>query len=333
MGRFADNGMPVRDPVGIVSEPTVNDSTVAVTPGGGFVAGWQATGPFLRAQRYDDQDQPVGSVLEIARDFFPQLGGIASDAAGGLVASWSDYRELGFSLSARQFDAQDVPLGEPIQVVAPGELSELIAGPKVCIDASGDFVVAWHDDEHPIEFRRYDAQGNATTPRLTAGLGGALSMACLTQRSIIIAGLTSAGGELRVIGRAFDAQTRPFGQFVIPVSDPADGPGVAALRDNAFVAAWPSCVESPEAGCDIFAQRFALTSGEDCTGDCKGDGVVTVDEIIGSVGLALFQSTIDDAQLSCSQIVRCPAIDTNLDCRVTTDELLAAVRRALGSLQ
>jgi len=54
-------------------------------------------------------------------------------------------------------------------------------------------------------------------------------------------------------------------------------------------------------------------------GDCNGDGVVTIDELIRGVNISL-----DILPLSV-----CPAFDTNFDGKVTIDELIAAVNVAL----
>ena len=57
-----------------------------------------------------------------------------------------------------------------------------------------------------------------------------------------------------------------------------------------------------------------------CTGDCNGDGRVTIDELILAVRIAL-----DDAPVSV-----CPAVDANADGTVEISELIAAVTRTLA---
>jgi hypothetical protein len=56
-------------------------------------------------------------------------------------------------------------------------------------------------------------------------------------------------------------------------------------------------------------------------GDCNGDGVVTIDELILGVNIALGNLPLTD----------CPAFDTNRDGMVSIDELIAAVNAALNS--
>ena len=57
-----------------------------------------------------------------------------------------------------------------------------------------------------------------------------------------------------------------------------------------------------------------------CAGDCNGDGVVAVDEVVGAVAVALGGAPLDT----------CLAGDRDGDLRVTVDELLRAVAMALN---
>ena len=56
-----------------------------------------------------------------------------------------------------------------------------------------------------------------------------------------------------------------------------------------------------------------------CTGDCDGDGAVTVTELIKGVNIALESASLD----------ACPAFDANGDGTVTVNEIVAAVNYAL----
>ena len=57
-----------------------------------------------------------------------------------------------------------------------------------------------------------------------------------------------------------------------------------------------------------------------CPGDCNGDGVVTIDELISAVNIALDNSTV----------AGCPNADSDADGSVTIDEIIAAVDNALN---
>ena len=83
--------------------------------------------------------------------------------------------------------------------------------------------------------------------------------------------------------------------------------------DLARRAAGSCAAELPRRRCPVAAAA--------CTGDCDGDGAVTVNEILVGVNIAL-----DSAAVS-----SCPDFDNNQDGSVTIDELLAAVNNALGA--
>ena len=56
-----------------------------------------------------------------------------------------------------------------------------------------------------------------------------------------------------------------------------------------------------------------------CPGDCSGDGMVTVDELVTCVNIALGSAAVD----------RCPPCDANGDGSVAVDDIIAAVNAAL----
>lgn len=57
-----------------------------------------------------------------------------------------------------------------------------------------------------------------------------------------------------------------------------------------------------------------------CVGDCNGDGLVTVDEIIVGVNIALGQANT----------TQCPSFDTDANAMVTVDELVRAIGNGLN---
>ena len=68
----------------------------------------------------------------------------------------------------------------------------------------------------------------------------------------------------------------------------------------------------------VFA--LATAAAAQCTGDCNGDGEVTVNEVIVGVNIAL----------EITSVTTCTAFDANHDDTVTIDEILAAVNNALN---
>jgi Ca2+-binding EF-hand superfamily protein len=65
--------------------------------------------------------------------------------------------------------------------------------------------------------------------------------------------------------------------------------------------------------------RTASPGGE-CSGDCNGDGVVQVDELVRAVAISLDDEPIGD----------CRPADGDDDGIVSVDEVIRAVRMALG---
>jgi hypothetical protein len=61
------------------------------------------------------------------------------------------------------------------------------------------------------------------------------------------------------------------------------------------------------------------TPAEECPGDCDGNGVVAVNELVRGVNIAL--ETLS--------IVECPAFDTNGNGRVEIGEIVAGVNAVL----
>ena len=70
----------------------------------------------------------------------------------------------------------------------------------------------------------------------------------------------------------------------------------------------------------LTATTFARSAANACRGDCNDDGVVTVDELVTGVDIAL--GTLD--------VAACPAGDGDGDGTISVDELVSAVDRALN---
>jgi hypothetical protein len=66
---------------------------------------------------------------------------------------------------------------------------------------------------------------------------------------------------------------------------------------------------------------FACSCSPPCEGDCRSDGLVTVDELIISVDIALRGVNASTSA--------CPRADTDNDDEISTNELVRAVDRAL----
>lgn len=80
-------------------------------------------------------------------------------------------------------------------------------------------------------------------------------------------------------------------------------------------------IAETDEGNDAAEMTFNVGGATPCPGDCDGDGVVTVSELIRAVNIALGALPLSD----------CPSLDTDHDGRVTIGELIAAVNNALSN--
>jgi hypothetical protein len=92
---------------------------------------------------------------------------------------------------------------------------------------------------------------------------------------------------------------------------------------EAVTAAATVAASDPEVQTVLEANRTPtpVPTAVSCAGDCDGSGVVTVDELIIMVNIAL-----DNAAIGA-----CEAGDANHDGQITVDEIITAVNKALGS--
>ena len=87
--------------------------------------------------------------------------------------------------------------------------------------------------------------------------------------------------------------------------------------DSPFATFMPTA--EPGGPC-LFLTTALQAPKQTCSGDCNGDGSVTVNELITGVGIALGNVAMSV----------CPSLDRGSDGEVTIDDLLSAVDRALG---
>jgi hypothetical protein len=338
LGRFALNGTrlevwPVEQAPAIRSRPALASGRPGET-----VLTWDES-PFgaIRAQTFGADGRPVGPrpSFVVATEGPPDNEGVvnprvsaASD--GSFMVAWR--AEFSRALWTRHFDAAGLPRAERFAAVPPGEFGA--GGFVTCMDrGSGSSVVAWGR-----KARRFDQDGQPQNPICTGV--GSFSAACLGGDRFAVADTRTIYGlntsPIFLVIRAFDAADRVLGTTLIRVPAArvitlSSLPHVASIGTDTVAVTWQDCAAECEthlgcagSGCEAYAQLFRLTEEPDCTGDCDGDGRVSIEELVGAVQLAL-QGPTDSG----TNPTICPALETTADCKITVAELVRGVRNGL----
>lgn len=261
--------------------------------------------------------------------------------------------ELGLTVSATRTVVSTVPSGDCVSIVAAPCLSEWQGETRVCQEPTADgsqllqisprcdsidlLSVGWGFvpdgvevpeadaiDEVGLELRAiagffgFDLYPIYRIPRVVTSLSESTGEAGETVRlrlqGSIIADATAVdfgpGTSARIV--AADLARFPFRIDVEVDISSAASPGprrVALMTPRGEILSEPDAVFTVEGG---------------CSGDCDGDGRVTIAELIRGVNLALGGTAGGGAGGE-----TCAAFDANGDGRVTIGELIAAVNRAL----
>lgn len=259
---------------------------------------------------------------------------IAAAGDGAFVVAW--WAEFSEALWTRHFDPEGQPRADRFAAAPPGSFSD--GGFDLCMDrASGSSVIVWDE-----QARRFAPAGESHDPICT-GIGHT-SLACAGEDRFVVAenrysyaAPTSPvfGSERLLVVRAFSADDRVLGTTLIPAPVPrivtlTSFPYVASIGPETIAATWQDCSAPCDQssgcaiGCEVYAQLFRVTEQADCAGDCNDDGTVSIDELVTAVDLAV--EGTDEAQ---ADPTRCPALEKQVDCRTTIDEILGAVRAGL----
>jgi hypothetical protein len=271
---------------------------VACSPAGDFVVVWDGgeqdgDGYGIFAQRIDADGAKVGSEFRVnsGTDGGQQLPAVASAGNGDFVVVWESYDDQdgdGYGIFGQRFTGDGTPNGEEFRVNAATMFSQEKAA--ICAAPAGDFTVAWSSPDE-------DGSGVFT-------------------RSFDAAGAPVGSGDVRV--NTFTAGEQGA------LSDEGHVLAVAGADDGRFLVAWQSLgitVASQDgSGAGVFGQRYVPT-GATCPGDCNGDGMVTIDELINGVRIILQNVIVPNP---------CPASDVDGSGNVSINELVAAVYASLN---
>lgn len=243
---------------------------------------------------------------------------VASSGGGEFVVAWADHGQV-------QVEGGGETPFPARQVASVESATDGPTIPALCA-GGGQFVVAWlaresrdvtrywyrrhAPDGEPIE----DARPLAPQDQ-TFFLSSVPSIDCLEDRSFAATwSLPDGTHHGRVIA---EDRTSRFRR--LPTSPIQGRSLVRRLSSNDLVVSWWECSLSPK-DCTIRAQVY----GEgipSCIGDCGGDGIVDISELVTGVGIALSPDV--------ASVRECFPFDADLDYSVRIHELVAAVSNAL----
>jgi hypothetical protein len=267
--RFDASGNPQGQPflVNTYTTGTQHWASVAVNGSGEFVVVWQSRdqdGSYygIFGQRYDAAGNPQGTefrvtVATLLRQQAPSVG-IAGD--GRFVVVWYGYTQGGAyrGIFSRRFDALGNPQGPDYMVSRNATYG---AAPDVAMNASGEFVVAWHGGLGPSDLRgrRFDADGSPLGAEFVIDSG-----AGSPRRSSV--GITADGAFAvawersfeDVWARAYDTAGAAGAQMRVNsyTTNTQGAPALAMSDDGSFVVVWESRYQEGEGRGGIYGQAF-----------------------------------------------------------------------------
>jgi hypothetical protein len=176
--RYANTGTPV-GPEFQVNTYTTGDQyfpSVTADSSGNFVVAWQSFaqdgsnfGVF--GQRYASSGTPLGPEFRVNTytTNFQNRPAVTSDSSGNFVVVWRSYLQdgSGVGVFGQRYNSSGTPLGPEFRVntYTTGQQYH----PDVAADASGNFVIVWHDSGQDgssfgVFAQRYDSSGTPSGP-------------------------------------------------------------------------------------------------------------------------------------------------------------------------
>ena len=338
--RLYDSSGTPRDAGFEVAAGWLLPARLAADGDGNFIVVWLQHFPGTSYELFGRRYSVLGEVVqgEFKIDALPpgllegqSAPAVAMNSTGEFIVAWMEESSYP-SILARRFTAGGLPR-EPAVIVDRCVSSIDYKKPAVSFGAEGSFVVVWDayyafdpvERINRIRGQWYDDQAQPVGSRFLAGSEAGSSdrigdVAAVSDESFIVA--WSNGRQVGV--RAHDIrrgpQTDPVGLVGASIAGyTSRTPDIAALGSNEFVVVW-SQLDLDRSGFNIHAHRIRFEPGACCgCGDCDGNGVVTIDELVSAVNIALGELPLSE----------CAVIDGDGDGRAEVQELVAAVAAAL----
>jgi hypothetical protein len=253
--------------------------SVASDANGNFVVVWESSpqdgnGTGVFGQRFNASGLPQGSEFQVNSytTGFQGNPAVASDPSGTFVVVWTSYPQDGSSTGVfgRRFTASGVPEGSEFQ--ANSHTTGFQEKPKVASDASGNFVVVWHntggqDGSYSGVFgQRFDAAGlpqgsEFQVNSYTTSYQRRPAVAWTVNGEFVVAWHSNSqdGDGGGIFGRRFNGFGLPQGSE-FQVNSYTTGhqfePAVAKDANGNFVVVWQSNGQDPGSSYGVFGQRF-----------------------------------------------------------------------------
>jgi len=208
-------------------------------------------------------------------------------------------------------------------LISVEDVVSLGVGAKVFADSAGEDAIVQTQIGDGVPFQ-YQLTVTNGMPSVGDGVVAAdITLHGELPPQLVTAGVSATKGSCTLNGDVVDCALGsliPGQDVTLTVS--LSGPGnLRADTDMDFsgeVMTTSPALESPRS---FFVSTTVVPKAENlCVGDCNSDGMVTIDEVVKAVNIAL--GTLPLAE--------CRASDSNRDVAVTVNELVTAVRRALG---
>ncbi len=298
--RYDSLGVPVGTSVVVNTFTAGHQSApvIAHDATGNFTVAWtsanqdgDSSGVF--AQRFDSTASPLGTEFQVNTY---TTGGQASDRlaiaaapGGSFVITWhsraqddGDPSVSGGGVYAQLYDSAGAPVGGEFQVNTSTAGAQGLGGVDAAMDAAGNFVLAWNDNNEGPPFflpggdivaQRYDSSGAPIGGEIavntdTGGPQFGPSIAMTGSGDFVVAFQTPDFDRNGISGRSFASDGTAIGdEFVVSLQSRGeqDGPVAGGSSDGHFVVAWGSECRSFNTRCDededgdgkgVFARRF-----------------------------------------------------------------------------
>ncbi|MGB3492385.1 MAG: hypothetical protein WBA57_06645 [Elainellaceae cyanobacterium] len=193
---------------------------------------------------------------------------IAMDAQGNFVVTWESDEQDGdkTGIFAQRFNARGRAVGDEFRVNTTTDGKQDAAA--IAMNASGEFVIVWEDDEQDgsgegVYAQRFSADGDRVGPEFrvntsTQGNQDSPKVAIATDGRFVVVWTGDDGDESGVFAQRFSSNGTPLGDEILintEIDESQDGAAIAMDADGNFVVTWESEDQDGDRR-GIFAQRF-----------------------------------------------------------------------------